>query len=104
VEISSPGGDRLGQGGLTGEVDSHFFARFGGAILLSVLNAGVAAVSRAPSTSIAIGSPAAAMDAAAGVTASGSGDIPPTITVNQGAPVTIFLARDLDFSNVKPLP
>jgi type IV secretion system protein VirB10 len=104
VEIGSPGGDKLGQGGLSGEVDSHFFARFGGAILLSVLNAGVAAVSRAPTTSIAIGSPAAAMDAAAGASVPRAGDIPPTIKVPQGVPVTIFLARDLDFSNVKRLP
>ena len=104
VQISSPGGDSLGGGGLTGEVNTHFFARFGGAILLSVLNAGVAAVSRAPTTQIAIGSPAAAAGAAAAATFPQGSEIAPTIKVEQGSLVTIFVARDLDFSAVKSVP
>lgn len=103
VQISSPGGDSLGEGGLAGEVNTHFFARFGGAILLSVLNAGAGAVARAPTTEIAIGSPGAAASAAAAATFP-QGDIPPTIQVEQGSPVTIFVARDLDFSAVNPIP
>ena len=37
VEIASPGADRLGRAGLTGEVDTHFWERFGSAIMLSVI-------------------------------------------------------------------
>jgi type IV secretion system protein VirB10 len=104
VQLGSPGGDALGRGGLTGDVDSHFFARFGDAIMMSVLNAGVGAATGTPQTQIAIGSTAAAVGAAAAASMPRTGDIPPTIKVPQGAEVTIFLARDLDFSAVKALP
>lgn len=101
VQIGSPGTDELGRGGLTGEVDRHFFSRFGGSILLSVLNAGVAAIGGTPSTQIAIGSPSQANAAASAVQ---TGDnIVPTIKVAQGEGVRIFVARDLDFSAVGPM-
>ncbi|HYD46287.1 MAG TPA: TrbI/VirB10 family protein [Phenylobacterium sp.] len=101
IQIGSPGGDELGRGGMTGEVNRHFFRRFGGSILLSVLNAGVASVSDNPSTQITIGSPAAAAGAAAG--ASFGENISPTIKVKQGEAIRIFVARDLDFSGVAPV-
>lgn len=104
VQIGSPGDDALGRGGLTGEVNSHFFARFGGAVLLSVLNTGLAAVAGTPSTQVVIGSPAAAVGAAASATVPSGENIVPTIKVDQGAAITIFVARDLDFSIVKPVP
>jgi type IV secretion system protein VirB10 len=100
IQIGSPGTDELGRAGLDGQVDRHFFQRFGGSILLSVLNGGIAAVSREPTTSISIGSPGAA----AGATSLVQGDaIPPTIKVAQGAQINIFVARDLDFSDVGPV-
>jgi type IV secretion system protein VirB10 len=104
VQLGSPGGDALGRGGLTGEVNTHFFARFGDAIMMSVLNAGVGAATGTPSTQISIGSSAAAVGAAAAASMPRTGEIPPTIKVPQGAEVTIFIARDLDFSAVKALP
>lgn len=103
IQIGSPGADALGRGGLQGEIDRHFFSRFGGSIVLSVLNAGVAAVSRTPATQITIGSPAAAA-AAAGSASFGQGDVNPTIKIAQGEAIRIFVARDLDFSGVKPVP
>jgi type IV secretion system protein VirB10 len=103
VQIGSPSEDALGRAGLTGDVDSHFFARFGGAILLSVLNGGIAAIAGTPSTQISIGSPAAAAGAAASAAVPTGSDILPTISVNQGAAINIFVARDLDFSPVKPV-
>ena len=102
IQIGSPGADALGRGGLQGEIDRHFFSRFGGSIVLSVLNAGVAAVSRTPATQITIGSPAAAA-AAAGSASFGQGDVHPTIKIAQGEAIRIFVARDLDFSGVKPV-
>jgi type IV secretion system protein VirB10 len=104
VQIGSPGGDALGRGGLTGDVDSHFFARFGGAVLLSVLNTGLTAAAGAPSTQVVIGSPSAAIGAAANAVVPTGENILPTIKVDQGAPITIFVARDLDFSVVNPVP
>ena len=38
VQIGSPATDPLGRAGLDGKVDNHFFTRFGGSILLSVMN------------------------------------------------------------------
>ena len=101
IQIASPAADPLGRGGLEGKVDRHFFSRFGGSILMSVLNAGVAAVGNTRQTSqIYIGS---AVEAAnlAGTVAQTDQNIAPTIKTTQGAPVTIFVARDLDFSGVR---
>jgi type IV secretory pathway VirB10-like protein len=101
IQIGSPGTDELGRGGLDGQVDRHFLRRFSGSILLSVLNAGVAAVSRTPSTQISIGSAGAATGLANSAV---QGDaIPPTIKVAQGEAINIFVARDLDFSGVEPV-
>ena len=101
IQIASPAADPLGRGGLEGKVDRHFFSRFGGSILMSVLNAGVAAVGNARSTSqIYIGSASEAANLAG--TVMKSDQVAPTIQTPQGAPVTIFVARDLDFSGVRP--
>ncbi|THD63899.1 TrbI/VirB10 family protein [Phenylobacterium sp.] len=101
IQIGSPGTDELGRAGLDGDVNRHFFRRFSGSILLSVLNAGVAAVGQTPSTEISIGSPGAATGLA---TSAIQGDaIPPTIKVKQGEAINIFVARDLDFSGVEPI-
>ena len=89
---------------VTGDVETHFFARYGSSILLSVLSGGVAAIAGTPSTQISIGSPAAAAGTAATAFPTTGSDIMPTVTVKQGAAVTIFVARDLDFSAVKPVP
>ncbi|USQ94225.1 TrbI/VirB10 family protein [Caulobacter sp. RL271] len=100
IQIASPAADPLGRGGLQGKVDRHFFSRFGGSILMSVLNAGVAAVGNARSTSqIYIGSASQAASMAG--TVMKSDQVSPTIQTPQGAPVTIFVARDLDFSGVR---
>lgn len=99
IQIGSSGTDPLGRAGLEGSVDRHFFQRFGGAILLSVVNAGVSsAFSRSNSSTVYVGS---------SQEATGLGDvaqltnIPPTIKVPQGTPIRIFVARDLDFSTVQ---
>ncbi|CAN5308027.1 type IV secretion system protein VirB10 [soil metagenome] len=99
IQIASSGADTLGRAGLEGEVDRHFFQRFGSSILLSVLNGAVAALSDRPSTQVVIGSSGDAAGLAA--SAIGPKDIPPTIKVDQGSPIRIFVARDLDFSTVQ---
>lgn len=99
VQIGSPAADPLGRGGLEGKVDRHFFTRFGGSIMMSVLNAGVAAVSNVRTNSqIYIGS---ATEAANLANSAKPSTTSPTIQTPQGAPVTIFVARDLDFSGVR---
>ncbi len=99
IQIGSPAADPLGRGGLEGKVDRHFFTRFGGSILMSVLNAGLSAVSNVRTNSqIYIGSAAEAANLAS---SSKPSTTSPTIQTAQGAPVTIFVARDLDFSGVR---
>ncbi|MBI1682311.1 TrbI/VirB10 family protein [Caulobacter hibisci] len=99
IQIGSPAADPLGRGGIEGKVDSHFFTRFGGSILTSVLSAGVAAVSNTRANSqIYIGS---ASDMANLASSAKANTTSPTIKTPQGAPVTIFVARDLDFSGVR---
>lgn len=100
IEVGSPATDPLGRGGLSGETDSHFFERFGGSILLSVISAGLEAAANAGSsgTSVIIGSPIQAGNLAA--MAPQTSNIPVTIKVKQGEPLEVFLVRDLDFSGV----
>ncbi len=38
VDLSSPATDSLGGGGVTGDVETHFWARFGGAMMLSLVD------------------------------------------------------------------
>lgn len=100
IDLDSPASDPLGRAGLNGAVDRRFWQRFGGALLLSVVDgaiqAGAAAASRGGTTTINTG------DTSNVVSESlrGSIDIPPTVRKNQGELVSIFVARDLDFSTV----
>lgn len=100
VDVGSPGTDPLGRGGLAGETDSHFFQRFGGAILLSVLTAGMeAAANQGGGTSVIIGSPGPAAGLAS-VAPQSTASMPVTVKVMQGSPLQVFLVRDLDFAGV----
>jgi type IV secretion system protein VirB10 len=103
IELDSPAGDELGRGGLSGETDNHFLHRFGAAILLSVIDIGAAAALNGGSggNTYVIGSPVAANQVAT-LALQKQIDIPPTIKVAQGTPLTVFVARDLDFSGVAP--
>lgn len=106
MELNSPGADVMGQAGLDGEVDSHFFERFRGAMLLAFLDTGLQAAATVASN---------ALNTSDGVTfnqfQSGGQratsqalesdiNIPSTLRRNQGEPMTVFVARDLDFFDV----
>jgi type IV secretion system protein VirB10 len=93
VDIGSPGTDFSGQTGLAGKVNTHFFERFGSAMLLSVVG-GLSAMGN--SAAIIAGGGQSAAAAAVGQT----GQIGPTVRVPQGEPIRVFTARDLDFSRV----
>lgn len=97
VALSSPGTDELGQTGLTGDVDTHFFKRFGSAVLLSVVG-GLSTMG--DSTAVVLG--AAGAQNAASTALQRDSAISPTVKVRQGEPIRIFVAKDLDFSTVEP--
>ena len=103
IMLSSPGGDSLGRAGLTGSVDNHFARQFGSAILLSVISAGSQALANDHNAELIIGgSGTVAPDPLPNTFLSKEADIPPTVKVPQGAPMTVFVAKDLDFSDVTP--
>lgn len=94
VNIGSPAVGFSGEAGLPGKVSTHFFERFGSAMLLSVIG-GLSAVGGNAGVIVAGGGQSAAA-AAIGQT----GQISPTVRVRQGEPIRVFTARDLDFSKV----
>ena len=103
VPLASPGTDELGRSGLSGDVNRHFFQRFGAAILVSVINGAIqAAVTSRNSGGTVIYNPSGSQDVLTEVLKS-TINIPPTVTKNQGDRIQIFVARDLDFRSVYEL-
>lgn len=102
VPLASPGTDELGRSGLSGDVNRHFFQRFGAAILISVINGVVQAAATRDSNSTVINNPSGSTDVLTEVLRS-TVSIPPTITKNQGDRIQVFVARDLDFRSVYEL-
>ena len=95
VNISSPAVGFDGTTGLQGDVNSHFFKRFGSAMLLSVVG-GLSTIASG-GASVVLGG---AGQSAAAVAAQQDSQIGPTIRVRMGEPIRVFTARDLDFSQV----
>jgi type IV secretion system protein VirB10 len=95
VALASPAADFSGQAGVGGQVNSHFFSRFGSSILLSILGGAGSLVTGGASTVVVGG----AGQSAASVAAQHDGNRGPTIKVRQGEPIRVFTARDLIFSS-----
>ncbi|AQS65407.1 MULTISPECIES: type IV secretion system protein VirB10 [Rhizobium/Agrobacterium group] len=106
VSLSSPGADELGRSGLPGTVDNHFWKRFSGAMLLSVVQGAVQAASSYAGNSTggtSFNSFQNNGEQAADTALRAAINIPPTLKKNQGDTVSIFVARDLDFSGIYQL-
>jgi type IV secretion system protein VirB10 len=97
VALASPATGFDGSGGLPGKVDSHFFQRFGSAMLLSVI--GGLTTLGSGGTSVVLGGG----QNAAATALQQNGQIGPTIRVRMGEPIRVFTARDLDFSQAPQL-
>jgi len=98
IAIGSPATDPLGQGGIRASVNSHFFERFAGAILQSALDVGVNLASRAADSQVIVALPGTIN----GATRSPSPtNIKPTLKVKAAKSISIFVARDLDFTGVE---
>lgn len=109
INLASPGTDALGRSGVDGFIDTHFWERFGAALMLSVLDDALAiAVSKAKNNSgggsgttvVLPQSTTQAGKNAAALAVENSIRIPPTLNKNQGEHVSVFVARDLDFRSV----
>ncbi len=116
IDIGSPGTDALGRGGVPGLVDNKYAEIFSAAILTSVIAIGIAAGTDAiidnPSTTTTGGGSSTTTGSAGATAASGAVatlgsvsedvvntmlDLRPTITVDQGTLVNVFVNKDLTF-------
>jgi len=109
VQLASPGTDELGRNGLPGFVDTHFWERFGAAILVSVIDGTMQALTAQQQAGAGLTNRGALV-----VGPQGSRDIltevlrstiaiPPTVIKNQGERIQILVARDVDFRDVYAL-
>ncbi|TCM51150.1 type IV secretion system protein VirB10 [Rhizobium sp. PP-F2F-G48] len=101
VTLASPATDPLGRAGFDGHVDTHWWERFGSALLLSIVGDATSVLSQQlQDQDIDMeGTTSAGKDAAA-IAVEQSINIPPTLNKHQGSLVSIFVARDLDFSGI----
>ncbi|WIG54578.1 MAG: Inner membrane protein of type IV secretion of T-DNA complex, TonB-like, VirB10 [Rhodanobacteraceae bacterium] len=104
INLDSPSTDALGRSGLAGTVDNHFWARFGSALLVSVVDDlasnAVQDSGGSNNNSLTFTNTTNSANDAAAIIVENSVNIPPTLTKAQGAHVNIFVARDLYFGNV----
>lgn len=97
VDLQAPAIDALGRAGVAGRVNNHTMRRIGDALLQTLVSAGSGFSQRAAPTVVVVpggtqqASPVMARDPSA---------IQPTLTVAQGARVSVFVSQDLDFSVV----
>ena len=107
VNIDSPATDALGGSGMAGEIDFHWWARFGNALLFTLIQDGFDfAMTKQSENNGGVNYYQNSEDGMNQIIKEAmrqSGNIPPTLTKNQGERVGIFVARDVDFSKVYQL-
>jgi len=105
IQLNSPGTDSLGAAGISADaIDKHFFEQFGTAALLSIISAGAA--NSGVSSQDQFNSASAYREAisnsfaqTAENTLRAKGIINPTLYIDQGKAISVYVARDLDFYN-----
>lgn len=104
IEIGSPSSDALGAAGQEAQVDTHFWERFGGAIMLSMIDdiMGIAS-NRIDNRDYQFENTQENVQNMADEALRNTINIPPTGYVNQGALLNIIVARDVDFRSVYEL-
>lgn len=96
IALDSPSSDPLGRAGIRGKVDTKFLQRFGGALLQSVLDIGVGVAVNRATDGVIVALPGSTQN----VQVTEPQQIQPTLKVRHGTSVSVFVARDLDFSTV----
>jgi type IV secretion system protein VirB10 len=105
VKLDSPATDELGRTGVTGEIDTHFWERFGNAILVSLIDdVGAAVIANQTkggnNNTVALPNTVQGSQSVMSDVLKMTGDIPPTLRRNQAGIINIYVARDLDFRSV----
>lgn len=113
VAMSSPGVDSLGGAGHPGHYSAHWGQRLASALMISLLSDAFkyAAAEHGPGSTTVTGSGLAVQSPYESATARTMERLAgealgqrrsPTVTINQGTVVNVYVARDVDFSNVLP--
>ncbi|WP_422394403.1 type IV secretion system protein VirB10 [Novosphingobium decolorationis] len=101
IDLGSPAADALGRSGMSGGVDTQFWARFGAALMMSVLEDASNIAGRAVANE---GTYTTQVPSEMGNTIlRDSKNIKPILKKNQGDTAAIFVAKDFDFSPVYDL-
>lgn len=102
AELDSPATDEMGYSGIGGYVDEKFWKRFGGAIMLSVIQDTVSAAvkQREQGGGVSVENTSGAGSAMAAEALKGTINIPPTITALPGKVINVMVARDVSFASV----
>ena len=106
VDLNSPAADELGRSGADGEINTHFWKRFGYGFLISTWSDLMQMLIdsqrdfKGDDNNITYDNSMRAAQDMAVETLKYQINIPPTLEKNQGEPIRVFVARDLDFSKV----
>lgn len=108
IDINSPAAGALGEAGVTGRVDSKFWKRFGGAMLVSLVNDFGKAISEraaeeAVGGTVRLENTSQSAEDMAATALEQSINIPPSLVKHQGDRLSIFVARDVWFGDVYDL-
>lgn len=115
INIDSPIAGQLGEMGVNAKVNNHYIKRFGGALMLSIIEDGLKVVfdnlrednKKSSKDSDSDSKTATKTESTANSMANqllqNTINMQPTAKVNQGAVVNILVARDVDFSTVYKL-
>ena len=104
MNIDSPAAGQLGAAGISGYVDTHFWERFGGAIMLSTIKdfSAILVARNSPQNSQTgnFENSREATEQMATKALENSINIPPTARVNAATVVNVMVARDVSFEGV----
>ncbi len=100
VNLDSAGTDGLGRAGFEGDIDTQFWTRFGGTMLLSVIDDALAALVVSSSNAESLENTTNGASNLAQTELQSTINVPIVLRKNQGEEVAIMVARDLDFSSV----
>jgi type IV secretion system protein VirB10 len=103
IPLNSPATDPLGAAGIPAYVDEHFWLRFKGALMVSLIgDFGQALANKAigAGQTITFSNSSNATQDVAAETLRNTINIPPTAYSNQGSVINIFVARDVDLRGV----
>lgn len=100
ITLDSAGTDGLGRAGFDGDIDTQFWTRFGGTIMLSIIDDVLAGYVASQSSADNIENTTDGVSSLAQTELQSTINVPIILRKNQGEEVAVMVARDLDFSNV----